>query len=146
MNRGAGTMMVQPLSGIQIEVWQANSHGRYNHPSDTNPAPLDPNFEGYATLTTDSDGRYRFKTIKPGAYPTDSGAVRPPHIHFEVIGRFNRLVTQMYFAGDPLNDEDAILQLAGANASRLIVSLQPPTPELEADSLMAVWDIVLDKG
>lgn len=135
----------QPLPGIRIEVWQANSHGRYTHPSDTNPARLDPNFEGYATLTTDAEGRYRFKTIKPGAYPTDSGAVRPPHIHFDIVGRHNRLVTQMYFAGEPLNEEDAILKLAGANAGRLIVSLQPPALGLEKDSLIAVWDIVLDQ-
>jgi len=59
----------QPVQGARVEIWQANTHGRYTHPSDTNPAPLDPNFEGFAVLTTDAEGRYRIKTIKPGAYP-----------------------------------------------------------------------------
>jgi protocatechuate 3,4-dioxygenase, beta subunit len=136
----------QPVEGTRVEIWQANTHGRYNHPSDTNPAPLDPNFEGFAVLTTDAEGRYRFKTIKPGAYPAGPDLIRPPHIHFEVTGKINRLVTQMYFAGEPLNDKDPFLQGAGANKGGLIVNLRPPTPELEPDSLLAVWDIVLDKG
>jgi protocatechuate 3,4-dioxygenase beta subunit len=136
----------QPVQGARVEIWQANTHGRYNHPSDTNPAPLDPHFEGFAVLTTDEEGRYRFKTIKPGAYPASADRMRPPHIHFEVTGKRNRLVTQMYFAGEPWNDKDPALQSAGANKERLIVTLQPPTQELEPDSRMAVWDIVLDKG
>ncbi len=136
----------QPVQGAKVEIWQANTHGRYNRPSDTNPAPLDPNFEGFAVLTTDAEGGYRFKTIKPGAYPAGPDLIRPPHIHFEVSGKINRLVTQMYFAGEPLNDKDPFLQGAGANKERLIASLRPPTPEFEADSLVAVWDIVLDKG
>jgi protocatechuate 3,4-dioxygenase, beta subunit len=136
----------QPVASARVEIWQANTYGRYNHPSDTNPAPLDPNFQGFAVLTTDAEGRYRFKTIKPGAYPAGPDLIRPPHIHFEVTGRINRLVTQMYFAGEPLNDKDPFLQGAGANKEVLITKLRPPTPELEPDALMAVWDIVLDKG
>jgi protocatechuate 3,4-dioxygenase, beta subunit len=136
----------QPVQGASVEIWQANTHGRYNHPSDTNPAPLDPNFEGFAVLTTDAEGRYRFKTIKPGAYPAGPDLIRPPHIHFEVTGQINRLVTQMYFAGEPLNDKDPFLQSAGASKEGLIVPLRPPAPELEPDALVAVWDIVLDKG
>ena len=136
----------QAIQGVRIEIWQANTHGRYTHPNDTNPAPLDPNFEGFAVLNTDAKGRYRFKTIKPGAYPGDSGAIRPPHIHFDVTGKFNRIVTQMYFAKEPLNETDRLLQTAGANRERLIVSLLPPTRDLEPDSLLAVWDIVLDEG
>lgn len=136
----------QPVPGVRIEIWQANTYGRYTHPSDTNPAPLDPHFEGFAVLNTDAEGRYRFKTIKPGAYPEDSGAMRPPHIHFDVAGKVNRIVTQMYFAREPLNDTDRHLQTAGANRERLIVSLRPPTPDLEPDSFLAVWDIVLDEG
>lgn len=136
----------EALPGVRIEIWQANTYGRYTHPSDTNSAPLDPNFEGYAVLTTDAQGRYRFKTIKPGAYPTDAGAMRPPHIHFDLTGKVNRTVTQMYFAGEPLNDGDNLLQTVGANRERLIVDLLPPTRDLEPDSLLAVWDIVLDKG
>jgi protocatechuate 3,4-dioxygenase beta subunit len=135
----------EPVQGARIEIWQANTHGRYVHPSDRNSAPLDPNFEGFASLVTDTEGRYRFKTIKPGAYPQD-GEMRPPHIHFDVSGRINRLVTQMYFAGDPLNERDRFLATARANARRLIVSLQKPGPELEPDSLLAQWDIVLEQG
>ena len=136
----------QPVQGARVEIWQANTHGRYTHPSDTNPAPLDPHFEGFAVLTTDAEGRYRFKTIKPGAYPAGLDRMRPPHIHFEVTGQSNRLVTQMYFAGEPWNDKDPALQSAGANRERLIVPLGPPTRDLDPDSLVAVWDIVLDKG
>jgi protocatechuate 3,4-dioxygenase beta subunit len=135
-----------PVHGARAEIWQANTHGRYTHPSDTNPAPLDPHFEGFAVLTTDAEGRYRMKTIKPGAYPAGPNRMRPPHIHFEVTGQSTRLVTQMYFAGEPLNDTDPFLQGAGANKERLIVSLEPPTQELEPDSLVAVWDIVLEQG
>jgi len=136
----------QPVHGARVEIWQANTYGRYTHPSDTNPAPLDPHFEGFAVLTTDADGRYRFKTIKPGAYPAGPDRMRPPHIHFEVTGTSNRLVTQMYFAGEPLNDTDPFLQGAGANRERLIVPLGPPTPDLEPDARVAVWDIILEQG
>ena len=80
-------MKGEPVAGAQLEVWQANGAGRYTHPSDWNSAPLDPNFEGYATVTADSEGRYRFKTIKPGAYPVGGNWVRPPHIHFDVKGQ-----------------------------------------------------------
>jgi len=135
-----------PVQGARVEIWQANTHGRYTHPSDTNPAPLDPHFEGFAVLTTDAEGRYRFKTIKPGAYPAGPDRMRPPHIHFEVTGQSNRLVTQLYFAGEPLNDTDPFLQGVGPNKERLIVSLGPPTPELEPDARVAVWDIVLEQG
>src|SRR5205809_1232643 len=90
----------QPVRGARVELWQANAHGRYTHPSDTNSAPLDPNFEGFAVQTTDAEGRYRFKTIKPGAYPANPNWMRPPHLHFEVTGKVNRLVTQLYFPGE----------------------------------------------
>jgi protocatechuate 3,4-dioxygenase, beta subunit len=134
-----------PIAGARIEIWQANAHGRYIHPSDGNPAPLDPNFEGFAVLKTDAEGRYRFKTIKPAAYPEDSGAMRAPHIHFDVLGRTNRLVTQMFFAGETLNDTDRFLQTAGANRTRLIVQLAPVPAQTDAP-LAGVWDIVLDRG
>jgi len=86
---------------LSVEVWQANSRGRYTHPSDTNPAPLGPNFDGSAVLDTDAEGRYRFTTIKPAAYPAGPNLIRPAHIHFQVTGKNDRLVTQMYFDGDP---------------------------------------------
>src|SRR5689334_14417819 len=71
----------QPVKAARVELWQANTHGRYTHPSDTNPAPLDPNFEGFAVQDTDAEGRFRFKTIKPGAYPATATWMRPPHLH-----------------------------------------------------------------
>lgn len=127
-------------------MWQANAHGRYTHPSDQHDAPLDPHFEGYAVLVTDAEGRYRFKTVKPGSYPDDaSGSQRAPHIHFDVTGRVNRLVTQMYFAGERLNDADRFLSTAGVNRGRLIVQLSPVTGD-EESALAAHWDIVLNDG
>jgi protocatechuate 3,4-dioxygenase, beta subunit len=135
----------EPVRNAKVEVWQANTYGRYSHPSDTNPAPLDPNFEGAAVLTTDSEGRYRFKTIKPAAYPAGPNLTRPAHIHFQVTGRQDRLVTQMYFENDPYNNTDPFLNSTAAK-QLLITKLLAPSPELEPDSKMAIFDIVLYKG
>jgi protocatechuate 3,4-dioxygenase, beta subunit len=99
-----------PIAGAILEIWQANANGRYAHKGDKNPAPLDPNFEGYARIVTNSDGRYSLKTIKPGAYPVPGGWMRAPHIHFDVTGRNTRLVTAMYFEGEALNDQDKVLK------------------------------------
>jgi len=102
----------RPVAGTLIEIWQANAAGRYAHGVDNHPAPLDPNFSGAGRCMTDSDGRYRFVTIKPGAYPWHNhpNAWRPAHIHFSMLGRAfpQRLVTQMYFPGDPLFSQDPI--------------------------------------
>lgn len=136
----------RPVVGARIEIWQANVHGRYTHPSDRNVAPLDPNFEGYALLTTDADGHYGFTTVKPGAYPEDSGVMRAPHIHFDVLGRTNRLVTQMYFAGEPLNETDRFLATAARNRERLIVPFERPSAGDAAAPLHGQFDIVLDEG
>jgi protocatechuate 3,4-dioxygenase beta subunit len=136
----------KPTAGARVEIWQANTWGRYRHPSDTNPAPLDPNFDGFAAQVTDAEGRYHFRTVKPAAYPTGPNSMRPPHIHFEVTGRMDRLVTQMYFAGESLNDNDPFLQSAGAGKERLIVKLEPPTSSLEPGSLVAAWNIVVYRG
>jgi len=136
----------QPVKGARVELWQANTHGRYVHPSDTNPAPLDPNFEGFAIQDTDAEGRFRFKTIKPGAYPANPTWMRPPHLHFEVTGKINRLITQMYFPGEPLNDKDLLLQNIRGNKEGLIAKVLPPTSDVESDSRLVVWDIVIDKG
>src|SRR6266702_8790091 len=135
----------EPVRNAKVEVWQANAHGRYTHSSDPNPAPLDPNFEGSAILFTDSDGRYQFKTIKPAAYPAGPNAMRPAHIHFQVSGQQDRLVTQMYFEGDPYNNTDRFLQSAG-RTELLITKLLPPTPEFEPESKLVVFDIVLYVG
>jgi protocatechuate 3,4-dioxygenase beta subunit len=104
----------RPQSNVLIEVWQANAAGRYRHVVDTHPAPIDPYFLGAGRVETDSDGRYQFTTIKPGAYPwrNHPNAWRPAHIHFSIFGRSfqTRLVTQMYFPGDPLQPFDPMLQ------------------------------------
>jgi protocatechuate 3,4-dioxygenase beta subunit len=138
----------EPVRNAKVEVWQANAHGRYTHPSDPNPAPLDPNFEGAAVLTTDSDGRYRFKTIKPAAYPAGPNRMRPAHIHFQVSGRQDKIVTQMYFDGDPYNDADPFLSSVGrAERKELLVrKLQEPSAEFEAGSKTVIFDLVLYKG
>jgi protocatechuate 3,4-dioxygenase beta subunit len=135
----------EPVKGARIEIWQANANGRYTHPSDNNPAPLDPNFEGYARLLTDGEGRYRFKTIKPSGYPAGE-IMRPAHIHFDVSGKLNRLVTQMYFPDDTRNRDDVILGTAMSNRQLLVADVRPPTPDLEPDSLLAHWNIVLENG
>ena len=135
----------EPVRNAKVEIWQANAHGRYTHPSDTNPAPLDPNFEGAAILTADSDGRYRFTTIKPAAYPVGPHRMRPAHIHFQVSGQQDRLVTQMYFEGDPNNDTDPFLRTAG-RTELLVTKLLPPTAEMEPKSKLVVFDIVLNVG
>jgi len=102
----------RPIPGQLVEIWQANAAGRYRHAVDTHPAPLDPNFTGAGRCLTDEDGEYRFVTVKPGAYPwkNHENAWRPAHIHFSVFGRAipDRLVTQMYFPGDPLFPFDPI--------------------------------------
>jgi protocatechuate 3,4-dioxygenase beta subunit len=104
----------RPIPDTLIEVWQANASGRYIHVVDQHPAPLDPNFSGGGRCVTDSDGRYRFVTIKPGAYPwrNHPNAWRPAHIHMSLFGPsfLTRLVTQMYFPGDPLIPIDPIAQ------------------------------------
>jgi protocatechuate 3,4-dioxygenase beta subunit len=136
----------EPVRNAKVEVWQANAHGRYTHPSDHNPAPLDPNFEGSAVLTADTDGRYRFKTIKPAAYPAGPNRMRPAHIHFQVSGQQDRLVTQMYFEGDPYNQADRFLQTTLDQTDLLVAKLLPPTPEMEPESKLVVFDIVLNGG
>jgi protocatechuate 3,4-dioxygenase, beta subunit len=102
----------RPVRGTLVEVWQANSAGRYRHDADRHPAPLDPNFTGAGRCLTDGEGRFRFITVKPAAYPwrNHHNAWRPAHIHFSLFGRsfVQRLVTQMYFPGDPLFGQDPI--------------------------------------
>jgi protocatechuate 3,4-dioxygenase, beta subunit len=104
----------RPVRNALVEIWQTNAGGRYRHEGDQHPAPLDPNFSGAGRTLTDDDGRYEFVTIKPGAYPwrNHPNAWRPAHIHFSLFGRAfsSRLVTQMYFPGDPLFGQDPIFQ------------------------------------
>lgn len=127
----------RPVPGTLLELWQCNSAGRYHHPVDQHDAPLDPNFTGAGQVVTGADGGYRFLTIKPGAYPwrNQPNAWRPAHIHFGVFGAgfVTRLVTQMYFPGDPLLEYDPIYQsTADTDArERLICRYDPDLSEAE---------------
>jgi protocatechuate 3,4-dioxygenase, beta subunit len=89
----------KPVVGARVEIWQANAAGRYVHGGDDNPAPLDPNFTGYSYQSTDDQGRYRFLTIQPGAYPAGN-YIRSAHIHFDIDGKVDRLITQLYMPAD----------------------------------------------
>ena len=135
----------RPMPGVDLEVWQADANGHYSHLSDKTPGGRDPNFQGYAAFKSDADGTYRFTTIKPGPYRDDgAGGMRAPHIHFQVTGPANRLVTQMYFQGEALNDTDRVLAFAQANRERLIAKF---AAERRGDSLDTVrWDIVMRDG
>jgi protocatechuate 3,4-dioxygenase, beta subunit len=137
----------KPVSGARIEIWQANSHGRYTHSGDPNKAPLDPNFSGFAIVTSDTEGRYRFKTIKPGAYPVSPTEIRPPHIHVDVMGKHDRLVSQMFFPDEPLNERDLLFRMLNKRKQQAVVAkAMPATKEIEAGAILLNWDIVLYKG
>jgi protocatechuate 3,4-dioxygenase beta subunit len=117
----------RPVPETLVELWQCNAAGRYWHQRDNHPAPLDPNFTGAGRALTDADGRYRFVTIKPGAYPwrNHPNAWRPAHIHFSLFGTSfqSRLVTQMYFPGDPLFFQDPIFNaIPDARARERLIS------------------------
>ena len=124
-----------PAGGTVVEMWQCNAAGRYIHPNDDDHAPVDANFYGAARLLTDATGTFLLRTVKPGAYPvpTKDGWWRPPHVHFSIFGRvwLSRLVTQMYFPGEPLNAQDRILNAVpdAAARERLVAKLVPPTSD-----------------
>ena len=137
-----------PVPDTLVEVWQCNAAGRYRHQNDRHPAPLDPNFTGVGRCLTDREGRFRFVTVKPGAYPwrNHPNAWRPAHIHFSIFGRAftQRLVTQMYFPGDPLFGQDPIFNSVRdpADRERMICrfDLEQTVPEW---ALAYQFDIVL---
>jgi protocatechuate 3,4-dioxygenase, beta subunit len=136
-----------PVPHTLVEIWQANAAGRYRHDIDRHPAPLDPNFDGGGRCLTDAHGRYRFLTIRPGAYPwkNSHNAWRPAHIHFSLFGRafVQRLVTQMYFPGDPLFGNDPMVTAVPAPArERLVAALDLAETEPEW-ALAYRFDIVL---
>jgi protocatechuate 3,4-dioxygenase beta subunit len=138
----------RPVRGALVEIWQANAAGRYVHAIDQHPAPLDPNFTGAGRCLTDVEGRYEFVTVKPGAYPWKNhpNAWRPAHIHFSLFGRAftDRLVTQMYFPGDPLFAYDPIFQSVRDPQARerLIAKFDLDTTQ-EDWALGYVFDVVL---
>lgn len=138
----------RPVPHSLIEIWQANAAGRYLHKNDQHDAPLDPNFTGCGRTLTDANGYYRFVTIKPGAYPwrNHHNAWRPAHIHFSLFGSAfaTRLVTQMYFPGDPLLDFDPIyLSIPDSKARQRLVSRFDWDTTIPDQALGYRFDIVL---
>jgi len=137
----------RPIPHTLVEIWQANAAGRYRHDGDRHPAPLDPNFSGAGRCLTDGEGRWRFVTVKPGAYSWKNhpNAWRPAHIHFSLFGRSftQRLITQMYFPGDPLFAFDPILQSVPEAARERLVSRFDPDATVPEWALGYRWDIVL---
>ena len=130
----------RPVTGARVEIWQCDAFGRYHHPRDRG-GGADPNFQGFGRMAVDGDGAFRFRTIKPVPYPG-----RTPHIHFAVAGPgLERLTTQMYIAGEPLNERDGLLNAVRDRAARdrLIVPLRA-APEVEEGALAGRFDIILD--
>lgn len=138
----------RPVRGALVELWQANSAGRYLHRIDQHDAPLDPNFTGVGRCLTDDEGRYLFVTVKPGAYPwgNHADAWRPAHIHLSLFGRLfsSRLITQMYFPGDPLLALDPIYQsVPDPKARARLLAAYDPAVGVEGQALGYRFDIVL---
>jgi protocatechuate 3,4-dioxygenase beta subunit len=139
----------RPVRGQLVEVWQANASGRYLHQRDDHPAPLDPNFTGVGRCLTDDEGRYAFTTVRPGAYPwrNHRNAWRPAHIHFSLFGTAfaQRLITQMYFPGDPLFPYDPIFNsVLDERARQRMIAAYDHDLSVPEWSLGYRWDIVLD--
>jgi protocatechuate 3,4-dioxygenase, beta subunit len=140
----------RPIPDSLVEIWQANAAGRYRHKGDQWPAPLDPNFHGGGRTVTDGEGRYEFVTIKPGPYPWGNhyNAWRPAHIHFSVMGRAfdERLVTQMYFPGDPLCPYDPIFKsVRDPKLRELMISRFSIGTSQDNWALAYEFDIVVDR-
>lgn len=137
----------KPVRNSLVEVWQCNAAGRYHHWRDQHDAPLDPHFHGMGKMLTDDEGNYRFVSIKPGAYPwrNHANAWRPAHIHFSLFGNSyaQRLITQMYFPGDPLIPLDPIYNCAPADARERLVSRFDLALTVEGIALGYRFDIVL---
>ena len=129
----------QPIENATVDIWQANAAGRYNHPHDENPAPLDPNFQGWAIVQSGQQGGFKFKTIVPGAYPVSAQWKRPPHIHFKVSkAGYQEVVTQMYFPGHELNQVDKLLQGKSLDEQKMMTA-QPDA----SDSDTLIYNIIL---
>lgn len=138
----------RPQCGVLVEIWQANAGGRYRHVNDRYFAPIDPNFGGCGRTITDVEGRYAFRTVKPGAYPFRNliNSWRPAHVHFSIFGSgfAQRLITQMYFEGDPLIRHDVIAQtIPDPTAIERLVAKLDLNASIPLDSLAYRFDIVL---
>lgn len=112
-----------PIENATVDLWQANAAGRYRHPHDSNSAPLDPDFQGWAIVKSGKQGRFRFKTVFPGVYPASATWTRPPHIHFKISRTgYLELITQMYFPEHPLNNTDRLLQRKSKQEQKMMIS------------------------
>ncbi|MFO1415594.1 MAG: protocatechuate 3,4-dioxygenase [Burkholderiales bacterium] len=132
----------RPLSGAELELWQANAFGRYHHPSDTDASgPLDPRFQGYGRLVADADGRFRIRTIKPGPYTG-----RTPHIHFNVASGNTRLTTQMFFPDEPANARDGLYRWLSRDEQRASTARYVTRKGTEGGALAVDFDFVLVRG
>ncbi len=131
-----------PVEDVTVDLWQANAAGKYRHPHDSNDAPLDPNFQGWAIVPSGKEGKFRFKTVSPGAYPASDNWTRPPHIHFKVSKRgYVELVTQMYFPGHELNDSDHLLKQKSEEERKLMIASR-----IENRPDVYAYNIVLQKA
>ncbi len=134
-----------PLVGARVDIWQTNHFGRYAHPDDRNPAPLDPNFQGIGVTTTDESGQYGFKTIRPAAYrltQNEDSAYRPRHIHFKVAHEnASELTTQMYFEGDPLIEGDLVMEDTPEDQRASLITTE--VEDVETGLPLHQFDIVL---
>lgn len=133
-----------PVHNALVEIWQACQSGKYNHPSDPNTAPIDPNFQYWGKAITNELGQYRFRTIIPGSYPADKNWRRPPHVHFKVskLG-YVELITQMYFKGEALNEKDLILKrLKPKDQSKVIVEFKV---DKSTPHPIGIFDIQIEK-
>jgi protocatechuate 3,4-dioxygenase alpha subunit len=118
----------QPINDALVEIWQANAHGKYAHPEDRQPKPLEKGFRGFGRSATDDQGRFRFHTIKPGRVPGPGGALQAPHIAVNVFmrGSLKHLVSRIYFPDDPANAEDPVLSLVPAGRRHTLVAKKLP--------------------
>ncbi len=128
-----------PVEGATVDIWQANAAGRYRHPHDNNPAPLDPDFQGWAIVQSGVQGGFKFKTVIPGAYPVSDAWKRPPHIHFKVSKKgYAEVTTQMYFPDHELNQVDRLLQSKTAAEQQMMVARS-----VDGEEVTLRYDIVL---
>ncbi len=136
------------LPSRQVTPNMVLSHGRYAHQSDPNiAASLDLNFQGFGVQLTDREGQFRFKTVKPGPYPSREGTwMRAPHIHFDIQGRVDRKVTQLYFPNEPLNDQDRLLQTVRGDRNALLGTVEAAGLLGSPGDLLVRWDIILASG
>ncbi|WDE03607.1 protocatechuate 3,4-dioxygenase [Thalassomonas viridans] len=131
---------LNPVEGVTIDLWQANTFGKYHHPHDTSSAPVDENFQAWAIIQSGSQGRFKFKTVVPGAYPLGSNQQRTPHIHFK-IGKngYVPLLTQMYFPNHPLNKQDGLFKRKSAEEQARM------TAKVAGNGNQYQYDIIIEK-